>query len=127
MAELDEEQGIEAGRLALGLLRVAPPPTRGSTPVPALRAPLLLQPLAIQPRTASSQVVVVVALVAVELGWAVPGPYRSTLWASQRLESSDQDGVVIVAAEDVAASGTSVCVRCAWPTDGPMTSPRLLE
>ncbi|MFF0043630.1 AAA domain-containing protein [Streptomyces mirabilis] len=53
MVELDEEQGIEAGRLALGLLRVNPPPTRGSTPVPALRAPLLLQPLAIQPRTAS--------------------------------------------------------------------------
>ncbi|MFE1852129.1 AAA domain-containing protein [Streptomyces sp. NPDC059489] len=53
MVELDEEQGIEAGRLALGLLRVDPPPTRGSTPVPALRAPLLLQPLAIQPRTAS--------------------------------------------------------------------------
>ncbi|MFD4481598.1 AAA domain-containing protein [Streptomyces sp. NPDC058471] len=53
MVELDEEQGIDAGHLALGLLRVEPPPTRGSTPVPALRAPLLLQPLAIQPRTAS--------------------------------------------------------------------------
>ncbi|SNX88459.1 AAA domain-containing protein [Streptomyces sp. TLI_55] len=53
MVELDEEQGIEAGRLALGLLLVDPPPTRGSTPIPALRAPLLLQPLAIQPRTAS--------------------------------------------------------------------------
>ncbi|WP_435210359.1 AAA domain-containing protein [Streptomyces sp. bgisy034] len=53
MVELDEEQGIEAGRLALGLLRVEPPPTRGRTPVPALRAPLLLQPLSIQPRTAT--------------------------------------------------------------------------
>jgi hypothetical protein len=53
MVELDEEQGIEAGRLALGLMRVDPPPTRGSTPVSALRAPLLLQPLTIQPRTAS--------------------------------------------------------------------------
>lgn len=51
--ELDEEQGIEAGRLALGLLHVKAPPTRGITPVPALRAPLLLQPLVIQPRTAS--------------------------------------------------------------------------
>ncbi|MGW1543278.1 AAA domain-containing protein [Streptomyces sp. NPDC002309] len=53
MVELDEEQGIEAGHLALGLLRVDPPPTRGHTPVPALRAPLLLQPLTIQPRNAS--------------------------------------------------------------------------
>ncbi|MDG9688802.1 AAA domain-containing protein [Streptomyces sp. DH17] len=52
MVELEEEQGIEAGRLALGLLRVEPPPTRGKAPVPGLRAPLLLQPLAIQPRTA---------------------------------------------------------------------------
>ncbi|TJZ99175.1 AAA domain-containing protein [Actinacidiphila oryziradicis] len=51
--ELDEEQGIEAGRLALGLLHVKAPPTRGITPVPALRAPLLLQPLVIQPRTSS--------------------------------------------------------------------------
>ncbi|MGW6016246.1 DUF4011 domain-containing protein [Streptomyces sp. NPDC055210] len=57
MVEPDEEQGIEAGRLALGLLRVDPPPTRGSSPVPALRAPLLLQPLAIQPRTASENAV----------------------------------------------------------------------
>jgi hypothetical protein len=53
MVELDEEQGIEAGRLALGLLRVEPPATRGKAPVHALRAPLLLQPLAIQPRTAT--------------------------------------------------------------------------
>ncbi|MDQ0935189.1 AAA domain-containing protein [Streptomyces turgidiscabies] len=53
MVELDEEQGIEAGRLALGLLRVEPPSTRGKAPVSALRAPLLLQPLAIQPRTAT--------------------------------------------------------------------------
>ncbi|MFJ4153059.1 AAA domain-containing protein [Streptomyces galbus] len=53
MVELDEEQGIEAGRLAAGLLRVEPPTTRGKAPVPALRAPLLLQPLTIQPRTAT--------------------------------------------------------------------------
>ncbi|MFE0209049.1 AAA domain-containing protein [Streptomyces sp. NPDC058985] len=53
IVELDEEQGIEAGRLAMGLLRVQPPPTRGKAPVPGLRAPLLLQPLAVQPRTAT--------------------------------------------------------------------------
>ncbi|MER6406236.1 AAA domain-containing protein [Streptomyces viridosporus] len=53
IVELDEEQGIEAGRLALGLLRVEPPSTRGRTPIPTLRAPLLLQPLTIQPRTAT--------------------------------------------------------------------------
>ncbi|MFI6661489.1 AAA domain-containing protein [Streptomyces sp. NPDC050523] len=53
MVELDEEQGIETGRLALGLLRVQPPPARGRTAVAALRAPLLLQPLTIEPRTAT--------------------------------------------------------------------------
>lgn len=42
-----EEQGIEIGRLARGLLRVEPPAGRGSAPVRALRAPLLLQPLSI--------------------------------------------------------------------------------
>ncbi|MFJ5278680.1 AAA domain-containing protein [Streptomyces parvulus] len=51
--ELEEEAGIEAGRLALGLLRVDPPSTRGRSPVAALRAPLLLQPLTIEPRTAA--------------------------------------------------------------------------
>ncbi|MFE2743398.1 AAA domain-containing protein [Streptomyces scopuliridis] len=53
LVELDEEQGIEAGRLALGLLLVDSPATRGTAPVPPLRAPLLLYPLAVQPRTAS--------------------------------------------------------------------------
>ncbi|MFJ6540342.1 AAA domain-containing protein [Streptomyces sp. NPDC091385] len=51
MVELAEEQGIDAGRLALGLVRVEPPTTRGSRPLAALRAPLLLQPLTIEPRT----------------------------------------------------------------------------
>ncbi|MYT73759.1 MULTISPECIES: AAA domain-containing protein [unclassified Streptomyces] len=53
MVELAEEQGIEVGRLALGLVRVEPPTTRGSRPLAALRAPLLLQPLTIEPRTAT--------------------------------------------------------------------------
>ncbi|MGB8960662.1 MAG: DUF4011 domain-containing protein [Pseudonocardiaceae bacterium] len=43
-----EEQGIEIGRLARGLVRVEPPAGRGSAPV---RAPLLLQPVRIEPRT----------------------------------------------------------------------------
>ncbi|MFH9350846.1 AAA domain-containing protein [Kitasatospora sp. NPDC017646] len=51
--ELDEEQGIEAGRLACGLLNVDPPRTRGTTTVLPLRAPLVLLPLTIQPRTAT--------------------------------------------------------------------------
>lgn len=53
IVELDEEQGIDAGRLALGLVHIAAPTTRGTSPVPALRAPLLLVPLAIRPRTVS--------------------------------------------------------------------------
>jgi hypothetical protein len=48
-----EEQGIEIGRLARGLVRVEPPAGRGSAPVRALRAPLLLQPVRIEPRTAA--------------------------------------------------------------------------
>ncbi|WP_282204761.1 AAA domain-containing protein [Kitasatospora fiedleri] len=51
--ELDEEQGVEAGRLACGLLNVDPPKTRGTTIVLPLRAPLVLLPLTIQPRTAT--------------------------------------------------------------------------
>ncbi|MEV7505119.1 AAA domain-containing protein [Streptomyces sp. NPDC093018] len=51
MVELAEEQGIDAGRLALGIVCVEPPATRGSRPVTALRAPLLLQPITIEPRT----------------------------------------------------------------------------
>ncbi|MFJ7086424.1 AAA domain-containing protein [Streptomyces griseus] len=53
IVELDEEQGVEAGHLARGLFIVDPPTTRGTTPVPPLRAPMLLHPLSIEPRTAS--------------------------------------------------------------------------
>jgi very-short-patch-repair endonuclease len=53
MVELDEEQGVEAGRLARGLLRVAPPTTKGTTPIQPLRAPLLLQGIELEPRTAA--------------------------------------------------------------------------
>ena len=49
-----EEQGVEIGRLARGLVRVPPPPgARGQRAMPALRAPLLLHPLKIEPRTAT--------------------------------------------------------------------------
>jgi very-short-patch-repair endonuclease len=48
-----EEQGIEVGRLAHGLFRVTPPTTRGTSPVLPLRAPLLLQPIVVEPRTAA--------------------------------------------------------------------------
>lgn len=51
MVELEEEQGIEAGRLAVGMLDLPAPPVRGTTPVPALRAPLLLQTVEITVRT----------------------------------------------------------------------------
>jgi very-short-patch-repair endonuclease/DNA polymerase III delta prime subunit len=51
--ELDEEQGVEAGHLARGMLRVASPTTRGAVPVPPLRAPVLLQPISLRSRTAT--------------------------------------------------------------------------
>ncbi|WP_026421869.1 AAA domain-containing protein [Actinokineospora inagensis] len=53
MVAMEEEQGVEAGRLARGLLRVAAPTTRGTSPVLPLRAPLLLQSLTLEPRTAA--------------------------------------------------------------------------
>lgn len=53
MVELEEEQGVEAGRLAYGLFRLPAPPTRGTTPLPDLRAPLILWPIALEARTAA--------------------------------------------------------------------------
>lgn len=53
IVELDEEQGVDAGRLGCGLLRVDPPTTRGTVPVLPLRAPVLLRPMLVEPRTAS--------------------------------------------------------------------------
>ncbi|MFI9387744.1 AAA domain-containing protein [Kutzneria sp. NPDC052558] len=53
MLQLEEEQGVEVGRVARGLLRLTPPATRGTTPVQPLRAPLLLQAISIEARTAA--------------------------------------------------------------------------
>lgn len=53
MLMYEEEQGIEVGRLAYGLFCVTPPSTRGTAPVLPLRAPLLLQAIAVEPRTAA--------------------------------------------------------------------------
>ncbi|MGO1050996.1 AAA domain-containing protein [Crossiella sp. CA198] len=50
---LQEEQGVEAGYLANGLLCVEPPVTRGTTPVQRLRAPLLMQSVEVHARTAA--------------------------------------------------------------------------
>jgi hypothetical protein len=51
--EFDEEQGVEVGHVACGLVNLDPPTTRGPVPVPPLRAPLLLRPFAVHARTAS--------------------------------------------------------------------------
>ncbi|MEV8114731.1 AAA domain-containing protein [Streptomyces xiamenensis] len=53
LVELSEEQGVEAGGVGRGLLRVDPPTTRGTAPVRPLRAPLLLHPLVLRAHTAS--------------------------------------------------------------------------
>jgi hypothetical protein len=47
-----EEQGVEIGRLARGLVHVTPPPAQQGAPsIRPLRAPLLLQDVRIEPRT----------------------------------------------------------------------------
>ncbi|ATL69873.1 AAA domain-containing protein [Nocardia terpenica] len=48
-----EEQGIDVGRVAFGLVRTNPLQHRGSVPVPSLRAPLLLRPVFVKARTAT--------------------------------------------------------------------------
>ncbi|HVV11321.1 AAA domain-containing protein [Amycolatopsis sp.] len=49
----DEEQGVEVGRLALGFVLTDAQQHKGSRPVPTLRAPLLLRPMTVRPRTAA--------------------------------------------------------------------------
>ncbi|RJQ90617.1 AAA domain-containing protein [Amycolatopsis panacis] len=49
----EEEQGVEVGRLASGFVRTSPEQHKGAKPVLRLRAPLLLRPMAVRPRTAS--------------------------------------------------------------------------
>jgi very-short-patch-repair endonuclease len=51
IAAFDEEQGIDVGKLAFGLVLTAPPKVKGTASVPALRAPLLLRSVSIEPRT----------------------------------------------------------------------------
>ncbi|MEU1841134.1 AAA domain-containing protein [Micromonospora chersina] len=53
LVELEEEQGIQAGWVARGLLCTVGTYTRGSMPMPPLRAPLILQQLALESRTAT--------------------------------------------------------------------------
>ncbi len=49
----EEEQGLDVGRIAFGLIRTTPRQRQGSVPVPPLRAPLLLRPVTIKARTNS--------------------------------------------------------------------------
>ncbi|WP_196222588.1 AAA domain-containing protein [Micromonospora sp. CP22] len=53
LVELDEEQGIQAGWVARGLLCMVGSYTRGSVPMQPLRAPLILQQLTLDSRTAT--------------------------------------------------------------------------
>ncbi|WP_157767817.1 AAA domain-containing protein [Actinosynnema pretiosum] len=53
MLTFQEEQGIDLGKLAHGLFLLEPTSTKGTAPVKPLRAPLVLQPLTITPRTAA--------------------------------------------------------------------------
>ncbi|WP_433311652.1 AAA domain-containing protein [Micromonospora sp. CA-269861] len=53
LVELEEEQGIQAGWVTRGLLCMVGPYTRGSVPMQPLRAPLILQQLTLDSRTAT--------------------------------------------------------------------------
>ncbi|MFB6392265.1 AAA domain-containing protein [Polymorphospora lycopeni] len=53
LVELEEEQGIQAGWVARGLLCMVGPYTRGSTQMQPLRAPLILHQMALDSRTAT--------------------------------------------------------------------------
>lgn len=53
LVELEEEQGIQAGWVTRGLLCMIGSYTRGSVPMQPLRAPLILQQLALDSRTAT--------------------------------------------------------------------------
>ncbi|WP_432849125.1 AAA domain-containing protein [Amycolatopsis sp. CA-161197] len=49
----EEEQGVEVGRIAMGFVVTDPQQHKGSKPVPTLRAPLLLRPMTLKPRTSA--------------------------------------------------------------------------
>ncbi|MBX9387548.1 AAA domain-containing protein [Streptomonospora nanhaiensis] len=49
--EFAEEQGIDVGRLAQGLVTTGPQPDANRNSVPPLRAPVLLRPVEVTPRT----------------------------------------------------------------------------
>ncbi|WP_203729926.1 AAA domain-containing protein [Paractinoplanes durhamensis] len=53
LVELDEEQGIQAGWVARGLICMDKAYTRGTVPMPPLRAPLILQQMTLDTRTAT--------------------------------------------------------------------------
>ncbi|WIY04261.1 AAA domain-containing protein [Amycolatopsis mongoliensis] len=49
----EEEQGVDVGHVAFGLVRTVSGQRRGAVPVPPLRAPLLLRPVVVKARTTS--------------------------------------------------------------------------
>ncbi|WP_328465817.1 AAA domain-containing protein [Streptomyces sp. NBC_00448] len=104
VVELDEEQGVEAGRLAHGLLNIAVPTTRGVVPVPPLRAPLLLQPLTILPRTVAENDFVLQTGGEVEINPVL-------LYALDRQYGMDGN------AEDLAVKAANALEECVVPGD----------
>ncbi|MER5388557.1 AAA domain-containing protein [Saccharopolyspora sp. NPDC002686] len=53
MVAFEEEQGVEVGKIAHGLVRTTNTQVKGTGPIPSLRAPLLLRSVRIEPRTVS--------------------------------------------------------------------------
>ena len=104
VVELDEEQGVEAGRLAHGLLNITAPTTRGVVPVPPLRAPLLLQSLAILPRTVAENDFVLQTGGEIEINPVL-------LYALDRQYGMDGD------AADLAVKAANALEECAVPGD----------
>jgi very-short-patch-repair endonuclease len=104
IVELDEEQGVEAGRLAHGLLNITAPKTRGIVPVPPLRAPLLLQSLTILPRTVAENDFVLQTGGEIEINPVL-------LYALDRQYGMDGGSA------DLAVKATTALEECADPSD----------
>jgi very-short-patch-repair endonuclease len=96
----EEEQGVDVGRVAQGLVVVSPPHTVGTSPVRPLRAPLLLRPVKIVPRTVAENDFTLQPGDEVEINQVL-------LYALDRLYGFDIDLNRVVAEADIALARTT--------------------
>ncbi|HEX5120595.1 MAG TPA: AAA domain-containing protein [Pseudonocardiaceae bacterium] len=96
----EEEQGVDIGRIAHGMLLVPQQADQGGTPVPALRAPLLLRTVRITSRTAADNDFVLDAGEDVEINQVL-------LYALDRQYGIDLDVSAVAGEIDAAVQGTT--------------------